>query len=152
MGGAAVNVFPYLRLCACAKSMTFAHSIQCSRDPVSRGAAAPARARPGIITSTARKYSQQANMLRRLAPLVTTILLTSSRVRPSASPARPLSVSSLFYRRDFRVEMGNQVSNKGDDPTYSADKAPAPELTYTEEELRSRLTADEYRVTQEKGR
>ena len=48
--------------------------------------------------------------------------------------------------------MGNQVSNKGNDPTFSAKEAPAPEITYTEEELKSRLTADEYRVTQEKGR
>lgn len=48
--------------------------------------------------------------------------------------------------------MGNQVSNKGDDPTYSAKEVPAPELTYTKEELKSRLTAEEYRVTQEKGR
>ena len=48
--------------------------------------------------------------------------------------------------------MGNQVSNKGDDPTYSSKDAPAPELTYTEEELKGRLTAEEYRVTQEKGR
>ena len=48
--------------------------------------------------------------------------------------------------------MGNQVSNKGNDPTYNSKEAPAPELTYTEEELRSRLTAEEYHVTQEKGR
>ena len=48
--------------------------------------------------------------------------------------------------------MGNQVSNKGDDPTYNAKEVPAPELTYTEEELRGRLTAEEYHVTQEKGR
>ena len=48
--------------------------------------------------------------------------------------------------------MGNQVSNNGDDPTYSSKDAPAPELTYTEEELKGRLSAEEYRVTQEKGR
>jgi hypothetical protein len=48
--------------------------------------------------------------------------------------------------------MGNQASSKGDDPTYSSKEAPAPELTYTEEELKSRLSAEEYRVTQEKGR
>ena len=91
-------------------------------------------------------------MLRRLAPLVTTILLTSSRIRPSSSHTlvRPFSVSSLYSRRSDI--MGNQVSNKGDDPTYSAKEVPAPELTYTEEELKSRLTAEEYRVTQEKGR
>ena len=48
--------------------------------------------------------------------------------------------------------MGNQVSNNGDDPTYSSKDAPAPELTYTDEELKGRLSAEEYRVTQEKGR
>ena len=48
--------------------------------------------------------------------------------------------------------MGNQASSKGDDPTYSAKEAPAPELAFTEEELRSRLSAEEYRVTQGKGK
>ena len=48
--------------------------------------------------------------------------------------------------------MGNQASSKGDDPTYSAKEAPAPELAFTKEELRSRLSAEEYRVTQEKGK
>ena len=48
--------------------------------------------------------------------------------------------------------MGNQASNKGNDPTYKTDEAPAPELKFTEEELRSRLTAEEYHVTQEKGK
>lgn len=47
--------------------------------------------------------------------------------------------------------MGNQASNKGHDPTYEADEAPAPEITFTEEELRSKLTTEEYHVTQEKG-
>ena len=47
--------------------------------------------------------------------------------------------------------MGNQASNKSNDPTYSAKEAPAPELKFSEEELKSRLTAEEYHVTQEKG-
>lgn len=47
--------------------------------------------------------------------------------------------------------MGNQASKKGNDPTYNAKEAPAPELKFSEEELRSRLTAEEYHVTQEKG-
>ena len=48
--------------------------------------------------------------------------------------------------------MGNQASNKGNDPTYKVDEAPAPELKFTDEELKSKLTAEEYHVTQEKGK
>ena len=48
--------------------------------------------------------------------------------------------------------MGNQVSNKGGDPTYSTAEVPAPKLTFPEDELKSRLSAEEYHVTQEKGR
>ena len=89
------------------------------------------------------------SMLRtRLVPLVAALLLR--KVGPSP-PLRQLSLSSSVYRRCLREEMGNQVSNKGDDPTYKAENAPAPELTFTEEELRSKLTAEEYHVTQEKG-
>lgn len=47
--------------------------------------------------------------------------------------------------------MGNQASVKGDDPTFKAGEEPKPELTFTEEELKAKLTEEEYRVTQEKG-
>ena len=88
-------------------------------------------------------------MLRtRLVTLITTLFLR--KVGTSSPPLRPLTVSSSVHR--LREEMGNQVSNKGHDPTYKAEEeAPAPEITFTEEELRSKLTAEEYRVTQEKG-
>lgn len=46
--------------------------------------------------------------------------------------------------------MGKVVS-KDDDPVYKADEAPAPKVTFTEEELKTRLTQQEYDVTQGKG-
>lgn len=79
-------------------------------------------------------------------PLFTLLL---SRVSVSYSQT---SVSSALQRRDLREEMGNQASSKGDDPTYSAAQAPAPTVKFTEEELRSRLTKEEYHVTQQKGK
>lgn len=91
-------------------------------------------------------------MLRKLAPLVISGTLLLTRVRPS-NPVRLFSTSTTVYRRDPREEiMGNQVSNKGGDPTYSTAEVPAPKLTFPEDELKSRLSAEEYHVTQEKGR
>lgn len=46
--------------------------------------------------------------------------------------------------------MGKVVS-KDDDPVYKVDEAPAPKVTFTEEELKTRLTQQEYDVTQGKG-
>lgn len=37
------------------------------------------------------------------------------------------------------------------DPTYKAGEAPAPKVTFTEVELRAKLTEEEYSVTQGKG-
>ena len=45
----------------------------------------------------------------------------------------------------------NRLSQKSVDPTYEPDAAPAWKVTFTEEELRERLTQDEYWVTQQKG-
>lgn len=45
--------------------------------------------------------------------------------------------------------MGNQGSTRGDDPVYR--ERQKPEITFTEEELRAKLTDEQYRVTQQKG-
>ena len=47
--------------------------------------------------------------------------------------------------------MGNQAVTKGDDPVYKVGEAPKPKVTFTEEELRDKLTPEEYNVTQNKG-
>lgn len=64
-----------------------------------------------------------------------------------ALPALLLATRSL----SVAVSMGNQAIKKGDDPVFRAGEEPKPELTFTEEELRSRLTKQEYTVTQEKS-
>ena len=44
------------------------------------------------------------------------------------------------------------VQAKGEGPpTFSAGEAPPKKVTYTEEELKSRLSAEQYQVTQNKG-
>ena len=45
--------------------------------------------------------------------------------------------------------MGNKGLNKGEVPLYTA--TPEPKVKFSEEELRQRLSAEEYRITQEKG-
>lgn len=47
--------------------------------------------------------------------------------------------------------MGNQVVTKGNDPVYKTGEEPTPKVTFTEEELRAKLTEEEYNVTQGKG-
>lgn len=49
--------------------------------------------------------------------------------------------------------MGNQeVVSKGNDPIYKVDEQPKPEVTFTEEELRAKLTEEQYNVTQNKSK
>lgn len=45
--------------------------------------------------------------------------------------------------------MGNKGLAKGDVPLYTS--PPEPKTKFSEEELRQRLSAEEYRITQEKG-
>ncbi len=47
--------------------------------------------------------------------------------------------------------MGNRTSSKGSDPVYKTGEEPKPELTFTEEDLRARLTEQQYNVTQQKA-
>ena len=48
--------------------------------------------------------------------------------------------------------MGNQQAVKqGSDPVYKAGEQPAPKVKFSEEELRAKLTEEEYNVTQNKG-
>ena len=70
--------------------------------------------------------------------IFTPLLLTRVRVVQSLQPS--------IVRR-----MGNQTVTKGNDPIYQAGEVPAPKVTFTEEELRAKLTDEEYHVTQTKG-
>ena len=47
---------------------------------------------------------------------------------------------------------GNVDKEKHAPAVYKAGEEPKPEVTFTEEELRAKLSAEEYKVTQEKGR
>ena len=70
-----------------------------------------------------------------------------SRALPLLVSKRPLLRLSSYTR----LSMGNQESVKEDDPTFRVAETPKPELTFTEEELRVKLSEEEYRVTQQKG-
>lgn len=49
--------------------------------------------------------------------------------------------------------MGNVNERKGNKTdTYKAADAPPPKVTFTEEELRAKLTEEEYNITQGKGK
>ena len=55
---------------------------------------------------------------------------------------------SLFH---MSATMGNQ-SAKGEGPSmYKAGEVPPPKVTFTEEELKDKLSPEEYDVTQNKG-
>ena len=45
----------------------------------------------------------------------------------------------------------NRLSQKSVDPAYELDEVPAWKVAFSEEELRAKLTEDEYWVTQHKG-
>ena len=48
--------------------------------------------------------------------------------------------------------MGNQPNKTGDSPAvYKAGEAPEPKVTFTEAELKAKLTEQEYQITQNKG-
>ena len=59
--------------------------------------------------------------------------------------------TTLFRRSAASGLMGNQVVTKGNDPVYKAGEVPKPKVTFTEKELREKLTEEEYAVTQTKG-
>ena len=69
-----------------------------------------------------------------------------SRYRLASSTLR----ISLLYLRACSVAsaMGNKQLSP-DVPVYT--EAPKPRVTFTEEELRKRLSPEEYRLTQDKG-
>ena len=58
-----------------------------------------------------------------------------------------LSAATLLYLRACSSAMGN-TANK-DIPSYTS--APPPKVSFPEEELRDRLSAEEYRVTRLRG-
>ena len=66
--------------------------------------------------------------------------MLSVRLRLSAA-------ATLLYLRACSSAMGN-TANKNI-PSYTS--APPPKVTFPEEELRERLSTEEYRVTQERG-
>lgn len=76
-------------------------------------------------------------------------MLTRLRL-PSAAL---LQVSLLALRASSSSSattvMGNKGLNKGEVPLYTS--APEPKVKFSEDELRERLSAEEYRITQEKG-
>lgn len=65
------------------------------------------------------------------------------RLTSSPTVIRTLQVSLLFIRAC--AAMGN----KSNVPTFTA--APRPKVTFPKDELRARLSPEEYRVTQDKG-
>lgn len=96
-------------------------------------------------------------MFRLLSPHVT----AAHKPRPlfiSMLKSRPLLlVSSLLcvsLRGRLLHAMGAVHTKQGatsGDSTYKAAQVPAPKVTFTEEELRAKLTDEEYSVTQGKG-
>ena len=69
-------------------------------------------------------------------------LVLALRVSTSLLVCRPVSASTAVF-------MGNSGPGKEKVPLYTA--APEPKVKFTEDELRQKLTPDEYRVTQQKG-
>lgn len=63
-----------------------------------------------------------------------------------------IGATTVFPYRQYFFRMGNQQVTKGNDPVYKTGEMPAPKVTFTEEELRAKLTQEEYNVTQNKGR
>ena len=70
-----------------------------------------------------------------------------SQFRFLAQPSK-LRVS-LFVSRAASSTMGNRGPGKGQVPLYTT--APRPKVTFSEAELRQRLSPEQFRITQEKG-
>ncbi len=62
-------------------------------------------------------------------------------------------VRPVLAARVIRVTtMGTKSSKEGDmDTMFRAGEEPKPELNFTEQELRAKLTEEEFNVTQNKG-
>ena len=61
------------------------------------------------------------------------------------------SYSSSIPVKLMSTAMGTVQAKGEGPPTFSAGEAPLKKVTYTEEELKSRLSAEQYQVTQNKG-
>ena len=72
-------------------------------------------------------------------------------LRVALSSQKFLPVLLLTTRVMSTGAMGNQSSVKGDDVVYKRGEEPKPELSFTEDDLRARLTEQEYTVTQLRG-
>ena len=55
----------------------------------------------------------------------------------------------MLLRACSSATMGNKGGKSAEVPLYTS--APKPKVTFSEDELRQRLSAEEYRITQEKG-
>lgn len=62
---------------------------------------------------------------------------------------RTLAPVLIRGTRTVVLTMGNQAVSKGDEKIYK--ERPPPKVTFTEEDLRVRLSEEEYRITQERG-
>ncbi len=87
-----------------------------------------------LLLSARRAKSLQSSLL---SPA---LVLLSSRT----------SLGSLYYMS--ASDMGTNSSKDEGPPIFKAGEVPAPKRTFTEEELKSKLTTQEYDVTQNKGK
>ena len=63
-------------------------------------------------------------------------------------------VTNLAYRPLLAagyMAMGTNSSKEQTETVFKAGEEPKPELTFTEEQLRAKLSEEEYKVTQQKG-
>lgn len=76
-------------------------------------------------------------------------MLSKFRSFSSSLPLLRVSLLASRHVTSTVVVMGNTGSKKEKVPIYT--KAPEPKVKFTEEELRQKLSEEEYRITQLKG-
>ena len=72
----------------------------------------------------------------------------TQRTRSLLLTAVPRTMGSKNSKKDSNMD---KVEERPVPAVYNSGEEPKPEVTFTEEELRAKLSAEEYKVTQERG-